>query len=269
MNGFRLSVLTRVIALTFIVGALPFVINASAYARESRWFDDPHEHVGLTYGAFAKVQTSYVWRGLYAGGMNTQLDANVGYGGLYFDMWWNIGTTDWTFKTFQPEVDLTLGFSRWGVNASVVFIHNFNSPFFDFGIHPGGGGNALEIDLRYTVSSKLPLSILWATRVSANDGYINAAGDTIRAYSSYAEISYTQRLRDGFSLYYAFGFTPWRSMYTGFQREFAVQNIEIRLTKDWSLSPHCGMSLMGQLAVNPTAPAHVINTNVAIAFYLK
>ena len=54
MNGFRLSVLTRIIALTFIVGALPFVNNASAREGdngERKWLDDPHEHVGLTYGA--------------------------------------------------------------------------------------------------------------------------------------------------------------------------------------------------------------------------
>lgn len=265
-------------ALALCVGALPFIFNAGVRAEEttsqetqtgSKWLDDPHQHVGLTYSASAKFQTAYLWRGIYVGALNTQLDASIGYGGLYFEAWWNIGAEDWTFQTFQPEVDLILGFSRWGLNASVVFIHSFNCPFFDFGLHPGTPGNALEIDLRYTISSKLPLSFLWATRVAANDGYLNEAGEAVRAFSSYAEVSYTQQLRDGFSLYYAFGITPWRSMYTGFERGFAVQNIEMRLSKAWSLSEHCGLSLTGQLSVSPMAKINVINPNIALCIFLK
>ena len=250
-----------------IVGALPFITRASAH--ESKWLDDYSAPVGFTYGASAKVQPCYLWRGLNVGALNTQFDATVGYGGLYFNMWWSIGTVDWTFTQFEPEVDLTLGFKRWGVDVNLLFIHNFNCGFFDFGQHPGQGGNALELDVRYTVSSKLPLSILWATRLAAHDGYLNAAGDTIRAYSSYAEISYTQRLPDGFSLYYAFGFTPWKSLYTGYQKGFAIQNIELRLRKDWDVAPRCGLMLQGQMCVNPFATKNVINLNAAFGVYLK
>ena len=274
----------RVVALALCVGALPFIRSARISASEKEWLDDYSKPVGFTYGAEAKLQAAYLWRGLYVGALNTQIDANVGYGGLYFDMWWSLGTADWTFRTFQPEVDLTLGFSRWGLNASVVFIHNFNCPFFDFGIHPGQGGNALELALRYTVSSRLPLSILCATRLSANDGYLNAAGDTVRAYSTYIELSYTHRFQYDISLYGAVAITPWRSVYTGFQRDFAMQNIDIRLRKDWSIHERLGLMIQGQLSINPSAlaadktsaewhPAHpgnqAINTNLAIAIYLK
>lgn len=302
--------LQRVTALAFIVGALPFLLCAGAYAGEkeltdevkatdgkeihegSRWLDDYRAPVGFTYRAQARVQTTYLWRGLYAGGMNIQGDANVGYGGLYFDMWWNIGTTDWSFKTFQPEVDLALGFSRWGIDASVVFIHNFNCPFFDFSNHPyPSSGNALELDFRYTVSSKLPLSILWATRVSASDGYTedspSAAGlstDTIRAYSTYIELSYTHHFAYGISLFGAVGVTPWRSLYTSYQRSFAVQNVEVRLRKDWDVSAHCGLMVQGVLSVKPWALAadkstaewhpldpwaQSVNANLAVGVYLK
>ena len=270
-----------------MIGAIPFLFFSPARAQEveseNRWLDDYHAHVGLTYGAEAAVQSTYLWRGLYVGAMNIQGSANVGYGGLYFDMWWNIGTADWSFTRFQPEVDLTLGFARWGLNACVMFIHNFNCPFFDFTNHPDGG-NGLEVKLRYTVSSKLPLSFLWATRIGASDGYLNSAGDTIRAYSSYAELSYTQPLPFGLSVYGAIGITPWRSFYTGYQRGFAVQNIEVRLRKDWDLSEHCGLQLQGVLSINPSGIAadktsvewhpknpgnQTINTNIALGVYLK
>jgi hypothetical protein len=271
------------IALAFIVGATPFIDCAQACAQESQWLDDYKQPVGFTYGAEATVNAMYIWRGLAVGAFNIQPYANVGYGGLYFDMWWNIGTADWTFTKFQPEVDLQLGFARWGINASVMFIHNFNCGFFDFSNHPEGG-NGLEVRLRYTVSSKLPLSFLWATRVGASDGYWDEKGNVIRAYSTYAELSYTQKLPYDISLYGAVGITPWRSFYTGYQRSFAVQNIELRLRKDWSVAEHCGLMIQGVLSINPSAIAadktsvqwhpsdlgnQSINANIAFGVYLK
>ena len=282
------------IALMLCIGALPFLNNARLYAsegaseaelqkQENKWLDDYHAHVGLTYGVKASLNAIYLWRGLNCGGLNIQADANVGYGGLYFDMWWNIGTTDWAFTHFQPEVDLSLGFRRWGLDVRMIYIHCFNSGFFDFTNYPDHG-NHLELDVRYTVSSKLPISFLWATRVAAADGYLNEQGEVVRAWSSYAELSYKHHFVYDISLYGAIGITPWRSLYTGYQRGFAVQNIELRLRKDWSLSAHCGMMLQGTFAINPSAlaadrssaewhPANPygqsINTNITLGFYLK
>ena len=268
MTGNRSTVIGQRIARALCAWALLFVFSAGVRAQESRLLDDYHQHVGLTYNAQAKVQAAYVWRGLYCGAMNVQGSANVGYGGLYVDMWWNIGTEDWTFKTFQPEVDLTLGFSRWGVDIYALYIHNFKHGFFDMAYYDSGR-NALEVGARYTVSSKLPLSILWATRFTDADSYINAAGDTIHAYSSYAEISYTWHLPSGFSLYGAIGMTPWKSLYTGYQGGAALQNIEVRLRKDWDVSTRCGMMVQGQIAVNPSAAVNVINLNATFGVYLK
>ena len=273
-------------ALTFFVGVLPFFFLSGARAQEKNaayYFDEYKQPVGFTYGAKAVVNANYLWRGLYCGAFNIQPSANVGYGGLYLNMWWNIGTLDWSFRTFEPEVDLSLGFARWGLNVYVLYIHNFNCGFFDFHNYPDKG-NRLEIDFRYTVSSKLPLSILWATRVAASDGYINAAGDTVMAYSSYAEISYTHTFPHDISLYGAVGITPWRSCYTWYERDFAVQNIDMRVRKDWTVSEHCGMMLQGELSINPSALAadksslpwrpffpfrQSVNVNLAFGVYLK
>lgn len=247
-----------------IIGAFLF-LSSRTYAGESKYFDDYKAPVGFTYNAQAKIQASYLWRGFYAGGMNIQASANVGYGGLYLDMWWNVGVTDWTFKVFQPEVDFTLGFSRWGLNVYALYIHNFNCPFFDFNNYTDHG-NRLEVGARYTLSSKIPLSILWATRVAASDAIIKN-GEVVRAYSSYLELSYTQALPSGFSVYGAIGMTPWKSGYNA--NGAALQNIEVHLRKDWSVSEYCGLMLQGQMAVNPCAPVNVINLNAAFGVYLK
>lgn len=276
----------KVIALALCVGALPFVFYARAYASESTritgLWDEYKQPVGFTYGAQARIQTTYLWRGIYAGGANVQGDVNVGYGGLYADMWWNIGVTDWTFKTFEPEVDLTIGFRRWGLDVYLIYIHNFKHGFFDLGYYESGR-NALELGARWTVSDKLPLSIFWSTRFTNADSYI-LSGDTIHAYSSYAEISYTQALPFGLSLYGAIGITPWKSCYTFYQRDFAVQNVEVRLRKAWSASERCGLMIQGQLSINPSALAadkatakwkpefpfeQSINANIAFGVYLK
>ena len=96
-------------ALVLCIGALPFVMNAHAGVREE-----------FSYNAQARIQTSYLWRGLYCGGPNIQASANVEFYGVYADMWWNIGVTDMTFRTFQPEVDFSLGFERWGLNVYLL-----------------------------------------------------------------------------------------------------------------------------------------------------
>ena len=253
----------RVITLALCVGVLPFLFSTHACAQETetaqpkqrseaaeRWLDDYSKHVGFTYGGKAVLNAAYLWRGQYSGAANIQMDASVGYGGLYLNMWWNIGVTDWTFRTFQPEVDFSLGFNRWGLNAYLLYVHNFNCGFFDFANY-ADKGNRLELNVRYTVSSKLPLSILWGTRFLAADGYIDANGNLKRAYSSYLEISYTQALPYDLSLRGAVGMTPWKSRYTSFRGKAALVNIDISLSKNWDMSKHWGLMLKGQLVLNP------------------
>lgn len=279
------------------IGALPFVNIANAHAQESaqesaqeitqeeqnKWLDDYSRPVRFTYGAQATLNAAYIWRGIYAGGPNIQVSANVGFAGLYAEVWSNIGADGWAFNHFLPELDVSVGFNRWGFNAGLLLVHNFDCGFFDFGNYTDRG-NRLELCARFTVSSKLPLSFFWGTRVSAADCYVNEQGSPVRAWSSYAEVSYKHRFQYGISLYGGVGFTPWRSCYTGFQRGFAVTNIDIRLRKDWDLNKYFGLMLMGQVTVNPDAIAadkntiywhpsdpgkQSINANIGCGIYLK
>lgn len=250
------------------IGALPFLSGAGAYAGESEagTKEKGQGTKELTYNAQARVQSAYLWRGLYCGAFNVQASANVGYYGVYADLWWNIGTRDWSFRRFQPEVDISIGFNRWGLNVFALYIHNFNCGFFDFGNY-ADKGNRLELNAKYTISEKIPLTFSWATRVAAADCYLNAAGDIVRAYSSYAEISYTQALRDGWSVFGAIGVTPWKGCYN--PKGAALQNIEVRLRKDWEIAERCGLMVQGQMAVSPMQAINVININATLGIYLK
>lgn len=185
------------------IGALPILFPASASARKSGdglrvtgdgLWDDYKKPVGLTYSAQVTVNTTYNWRGIYSGGWNIQPVASVGYGGAYVGTWWNIGATDYAFSGFLPEMDWKIGFNRWGIDLSLLYVHFLDRTNLDLGLF---SSNSMEVALRYTLSPKLPLSILWATRVAGGDGYINAHGDAVRAYSTYIEISYTHSFRYG------------------------------------------------------------------------
>ena len=41
----------------------------------------------FSWSANATLTSNYLWRGLYCGGPSLQLDATVGYGGFYANVW--------------------------------------------------------------------------------------------------------------------------------------------------------------------------------------
>ena len=101
-------------------------LSSDRTSLKSRWLDEHPKRLGLTYGADINLVANYIWRGLYVGGPSVQASANVGYGGLFVDMWWNVGSTDWAFQGFLPEVDISVGFSRWGFRLFVIHMCYFD-----------------------------------------------------------------------------------------------------------------------------------------------
>ena len=214
----------------------------------------------FSWSASATLTSNYIWRGLYCGGPSLQLDATVGYGGFYANMWWNVGATDWAFAGFNPEVDVTIGFSRWGLNVNYIHCFYFDqypdgtpSRLFDFKNNQrGGGGTTGEWRISYRVSDRIPLSFLVAFRTFGRDGYYvdvndgayvpfgdvtNPADVTLkRAYSTYIELGYDFDLTQDWMLAARLGMTPAKSLYTGFQGNFAVTLVGLKLTKSWPLS---------------------------------
>jgi hypothetical protein len=233
--------------------------NDKTELSESNLASNAKQESGFTWSASAVVTSNYIWRGLYCGGPSLQLDATVGYAGFYANMWWNVGATDWAFTGFNPEVDVTIGFSRWGLNVNYIHCFYFDkypdgtpSRFFDFNNHPrGGGGTTGEWRISYRVSDRIPLSFLVAFRTFGRDGYyvdVNNGeyvplGDVTnlddvtlkRAYSTYIELGYDFDLTHDWMLAARVGMTPAKSLYTGFQGNFAVTLVGLKLTKSWPL----------------------------------
>lgn len=203
------------------------------------------------WSASATMTSNYIWRGLYCGGPSLQLDATVGYAGFYANMWWNVGAADWTFASFNPEVDFTIGFSRWGLNINYLHCFYFDrysdgtpSRFFDFRNHPrGGGGTTGEWRVAYThpvYTSRqgltTSLNALCAFRTFGRDGYYDEQLGLKRAYSTYIEVGCDQELGQNWMLSAKVGLTPAKSMYTGYQGDFAVTLVGLKLIKQWQLS---------------------------------
>ena len=228
----------------------------------------------FSWSANATVTSNYLWRGLYCGGPSVQLDATVNYAGFFANMWWNIGATDWAFTDFNPELDLMIGFSRWGLNINYLYCFYFDhypdgSPtrFFDFRNHPrGGGGTTGEWRISYRVSDKIPLNCLVAFRTFGRDGYyvsmdngekVDIVGDVIpgnvalkRAYSTYIELGYDFALGENWQLDARLGFTPAKSLYTRFEGDFAVTLMGLKLHKTWALE-HCSAKSFAHVMLQP------------------
>ena len=241
----------RIIGIVLLVACmlLPLRAQVQESANESDAKPADMKESLFSWSASALVTSNYIWRGLYCGGPSLQLDATVGYAGFYVNMWWNIGATDWTFTGFNPEVDFTIGFSRWGLNINYLHCFYFDkypdgSPtrFFDFKNHPrGGGGTTGEWRISYRVSDKIPLSCLVAFRTFGRDGYyVESVDETAdlelkRAYSTYIELGYDFDLSQDWMLAARLGITPSKSLYTAYQGNFAVTLVGLKLTKSWSL----------------------------------
>ena len=211
----------------------------------------------FSWSANATVTSNYIWRGLYVGGPSLQVDATVAYAGFFANMWWNVGADDWTFSAFNPEVDVMIGFSRWGLNINYLHCFYFDhypdgtpSRFFDFRNHPRGGGGATgEWRVSYRVSDKIPLSCLVAFRTFGRDGYM-VDGELRRAYSTYVELGYDFDLGANWWLATRLGITPAKSLYTGYQGDFAVTLVGLKLSKSWTIS-HGTVSAFAHVMLQP------------------
>ncbi len=208
----------------------------------------------FSWSASALVTSNYIWRGLYVGGPCVQLDATVSYAGLFANVWWNIGAGDWTFSSLKPEVDVAIGFSRWGL--SVYYLHCFYfdhyadgtmSRFFDFRNNTQGGttGEWRVIYNRPVYTNKrgwtTSVNGLCAVRTFSRDGYYAEASrlegeqEWKRAYSTYIEVGVDQTWGQDWSLAARLGITPAKSIYTFYKGDFAVALVGLKLNKGWVL----------------------------------
>ena len=86
-------------------------------------------------------------------------------------------------------------------------------------------------------------------RTFGRDGY-EVNGELRRAYSTYIELGYDFDLRENWMLAARVGMTPAKSLYTGFQGDFAVMLTGVKLTKSWDLT--CGtLSTFAHVMLQP------------------
>lgn len=211
-----------------------------------------YENPGFEWSAGCDFTTSYLWRGMRYGGMAFQPDASVGYGGLSVEAWANIGAIDNSFKTFNPELDITLQYNIAGLTLGYTHYYYFDGTKF-FGFKKPSLENYLdenypscqgEVFAKFEFGEffeKFPLTVMWSTFVAGDDYrevYDAVETDSVigikRAFSSYLEVSYKAELPLGFSLTPTVGMTPWESFYNHYEHKFSVNNISLRL--DWELN---------------------------------
>ena len=251
----------KIIAVVGLVACVVLPLGAQVVESSNEVETIPTEKKEslFSWSASALVTSNYIWRGLYVGGPSVQLDATVGYAGLFANVWWNIGAGDWTFSSLNPEVDVAIGFSRWGL--SVYYLHCFYfdhyadgtmSRFFDFRNNTQGGTTG-EWRVAYThpvyTSPKgltTSINMLCGVRTFGRDGYYNEQGELVRAYSSYIELGCDQTLGHDWSLAARLGITPAKSLYTGFQGDFAVTLVGFKLNKSWELGAVSDRGVKGE-----------------------
>ena len=246
--------------------------------------EEPSAPSHFAWSAAAEIDANYIWRGLYVGGLSLQAEADVEYYGFFVNMWWNVGATDWSFGKrneagqpitgFNPEVDMTIGYRYKGLTVMFMHMYYFDryadgqrSRYFDFSNYaPGGGGITSEWRVKYRISDKVPLHILWCTRTFGRDGYMQG-GELKRAYSTYIEVGYNHTFKHDISLGGAIGLTPWKSMYTGFEKDFAIVNVNVALSKSWTLTDYCSVNLGGVVMLNPSSLQPMANIRAGVAWH--
>ena len=266
----------RIFTIICLTASVLFSLRAEELDSLKVLDKNPLEKNGsaFSWSANALIASNYIWRGLYVGGPSIQLDATVSYAGVFANVWWNVGTTDWTFTGLNPEVDVAIGFSRWGL--SVYYLHCFYfdryadgtmSRFFDFRNNVQGGttGEWRVIYARpvYTNGQGWQTSVsgLCAFRTFGRDGYYDdATGELKRAYSTYIEVGVDQIFGQGWSLAARLGITPAKSIYTLYQGDFAVSLVGLKLIKQWQLS-HGSLSAFAHVMLQPW---HVTKDNLIL-----
>lgn len=205
----------------------------------------------------ADVISHYIWRGQDRGGFSVQPAMSASWQGLSLGVF---GSTGFSSDDAQ-EIDVTLGFERWGVNIGVT-------DYWETGIDENNrylhiekeGAHQLEGNIGYTCKyfSLQAYTIFWGKDRKWN-------GD--RAYSTYVELGVPFRL-GGVDWQLRGGFTPFESAgdrtpkvengyYTGkydynyfYAEGFACVEAALRATKTLDIG-FSKMPVFAEVNINP------------------
>lgn len=214
---------------------------------------------GFEWSVGADITSAYLWRGMRYGGLAFQPCASVGIGGLNIEGWANLSPEDYTFKNFAPELDVKLSYSIAGLTVGVNHLYYFDgSKYFDFKggnyndyINDNYSSTQTEVFAEFNLGELVevaPLHLGWYTYVAGDDKYVDEEHPAIngmdttfnmkRAYSSYIEVSYDINLPLNFTLTPTVGMTPWKSLYTFYEGNFAFNNLSLKLNWELEVGDH-------------------------------
>lgn len=224
----------------------------------------------FTYEAGAEVVSSYIWRGLYQGGLSFQPSASVGFVSAHdkvkfdFNVWGTVGASDWKFRKgwdnpdengynpntyFVPEVDFTATLQVYGLVLGATHYYYFGgTPFFSKLYDEGGSQTEVTVGLRFgDFCQASGLYFDWHTMVAGND--VNPETGK-RAWSTYIEFGYEAEFEHDITLGIAVGLTPWRSLYTDYEGKFAFNNLALRFGKTWNVADIVDIELFALGSMN-------------------
>ena len=227
--------------------------------------------IEFAYDAGAEVVSSYIWRGMYNGGLSFQPNATIGFNALEEQIqfrigaWGTVGATDWKFRFgqpidqdgsnpntyFMPEVDLTASLQIFGLTLGATHYYYFGGTPFWSGLEDEGGSQT-EVQIGYHFGSFTPAQFYfnWYTMVAGNDVWYDADDRAHRAWSTYIELGYQFEFPYDITLDLQLGMTPWRSTYTNYEGKFAVNNISARIGKTWNVGDVCDIELFALGSIN-------------------
>lgn len=217
---------------TTILAAL-VMMSAAVNAQESN-------KVEATVGA--DIVSKYVWRGQDCGHAAVQPTLGISYKGLSLSAWGNYGIAN-TDDT--EELDLTLSYSVGGLTVGITDYWFGNSEVDYFRYKSGETSHVFEANLGYDFG---PLSVNWFTNFAGDDG-VNKSGK--RAYSSYVELAapFTLGKLDWEA---SIGAVPYATDYYAKVNGFAVTNISVKASKEFTVAKELKMPVFAQVAANPS-----------------
>lgn len=244
-----------VLALALIcVSACPYQIYAEDSSTETK------KDLELSLEVGADIVTSYLWRGQNLGGLSFQPSLTLEWQGWYLSGWGNIGPGSWLFQSFNPELDITIGYTNHGFTIDLTHLYYFYRNTYFIGLEDANNESSSTMELHAGIdisewTDKVPLTIDWYTTVLGNDPVfdnegnimLNRNGNSKRAYSTYIELGYDFYLPLDIVLGLKIGFTPWKGMYTDYEEVWTnghtvgFNNIQLHAEREfeidnWSIS---------------------------------
>lgn len=226
--------MVRSIALLFVAAAMNIT---TVFAQDS-----------LDVSLGADLVSRYVWRGMDQGsGVSLQPSLGLSLKGFSLTAWGNSSLVDMNVD----EIDITLAYAtdHLSIGLTDYFWQGVGANYSKY-----ADDHFFELNLAYTVSENVPLTIGWNTMLfGGKSGELDEDGD--RMFSSYFSLGYAFDVH-GVALEPSIGITPWKGQY---HDGAAVMDISLKASKEIRLTDSFSLPLFSQVIVSPAMDeAHIV-----------